>query len=59
MIDSLVLPDFWRVPLLAGLLRSPSGSADRRFGDVCAAIRCAALRKGAGAQIWWGWDGQH
>ena len=53
MIDALLIPEFWKEHSLSRLLNSPSGSADIRFGDVCAAIKCSAFRSGFGQDIWW------
>ena len=53
MIDALLIPEFWKDHRLSRLLHGPSGSADVRFGDVCAAIKRSAFKAGFGRDIWW------
>jgi hypothetical protein len=53
MIGVVLAPEFWRQPQIYHLLVAPTGNADIRFGDACAAIRVAMIAAGRQAEIWW------
>jgi hypothetical protein len=46
MIACTLAPDFWRNPLFFHMLNGRTGTADMRFGDVCAALRVALGQSG-------------
>ncbi|WP_227269318.1 hypothetical protein [Roseobacter weihaiensis] len=53
MLGVLRLPRFWLDPTIAGLLKAPTGTADTRFGDVCAMFKLSAERAGKPTGVWW------
>lgn len=53
MLDVFRLPGFWQDPAIERLLRAKTGTADSRFGDVCAMIKQSAQRDGKANHVWW------
>ncbi|MGL4320364.1 MAG: hypothetical protein ACRCS3_05825 [Paracoccaceae bacterium] len=53
MIACALAPDFWRNPLFYHLLNAKTGSADLRFGDVCAVLRLSLEQAGHADMAWW------
>jgi hypothetical protein len=53
MIACTLAPDFWRNPLFFHTLNGRTGTADMRFGDVCAALHVSSLRAGYPDLAWW------
>jgi len=53
MIHTLLTPEFWRHPEAEEILRAATGTADIRFGDLCALIRLASQEAGCVQEIWW------
>lgn len=53
MIACAVAPNFWRNPLFYHLLNAQTGTADTRFGDVCALLRLSLQQSGRPGWAWW------
>ncbi|MDP0925797.1 hypothetical protein Q0601_01300 [Paracoccus onubensis] len=53
MLDVFRLPGFWRDEAVQSLMHAETGTADTRFGDVCALIKMAAVRNGMSDRVWW------
>ena len=53
MLGVISLPHFWLDPTVNALLRAPTGTADIRFGDVCALFKVSATDAGKAEQVWW------
>jgi hypothetical protein len=53
MLDVVRAPGCWRDPVIDRALRGTSGSADTRFGDVCAMLKVSAQRAGRPDMVWW------
>lgn len=53
MIHSCLAPDFWRNAAIYETLTAKTGTADIRFGDVCACMKLMLTDAGRGSEVWW------